>query len=67
MAKTLQDLKLEIMTANHTTEQWLKLEVDVNEAMLRASEGDIQNFVDSGAGEMLDMACSAVRAIRHNH
>lgn len=66
MAKTLSDLKTEIMTADHTAEEWLRLNNEVDEALLQASEDEAQAFVDSGAGEMLDMTCSAIRTIRDN-
>lgn len=65
MAKTLSDLRNEILLVNHTAEEWLRLDDEVNEAILNASEDEVRSFVDSGAGEMLDMACSAIKVIHH--
>lgn len=65
MAKTLSDLRKEILLADHTAEDWLRLSEEVDEAISSAPEDEVQSFVDSGAGEMLDMACSAIEVIRH--
>lgn len=67
MTKKLSDLKVRIMSVEHTAEEWLKLSDEVDEALLQASEDETQDFVDSGAGEILDMTCSAIRAIRDNN
>lgn len=64
MARLLSELEDEIMTQDHTMEDWLNLDTEVNEALAQASEEEIQAFVDSGAGEALDMACSAIREIQ---
>lgn len=59
MCKTLLELKNDILTGKHTTaEEWKRLDDEVNAAMKMASEEEIEEFVDSGAGEMLDMICS---------
>ena len=63
MARLLSELEDEIMTQIHTMEDWLNLDAEVIEAFAQASEEEIQAFVDSGAGEALDMACSAIREI----
>lgn len=65
MAKTLSDLRNEILLADHTAEDWLRLDDEVNEAISNASEDEVQSFVDSGAGEMLDMVCSAIKVVHH--
>ena len=65
MAKTLSDLRNEILLVNHTAEEWLRLDDEVNEAILNASEDEVRSFVDSGAGEMLDMVCSAIKVVHH--
>ena len=52
------------MKSGHTAEDWLRLDSEVNEAIQRSTATEIQEFVDSGAGETLDMACSAIREIR---
>ena len=67
MAKSLPDLREEIMASGHTAEEWARLNADVSKALLEATEDDVQDFVDSGAGEMLDMACSAIRIIQGKH
>ena len=61
MAKTLSDLRNEILLVNHTAEEWLRLDDEVNEAILNASEDEVRSFVDSGAGEMLDMILSGIQ------
>lgn len=63
MARSLSELENVIMTGNHTMQEWLLLDKEVDEAIAVASEKEIQVFVDSGAGEMLDMSCSAIREI----
>ncbi len=64
MARSLLELKHIIMTQNHSVADWLNLDKEVNEAMRNATEAEIDEFVDSGAGEELDMTCSAIREIR---
>jgi len=61
MARSLLELKQIIMTQNHSATEWLRLDKEVNEAMKSASEEEINEFIDSGAGEELDMTCSAIR------
>ena len=53
MQKSLLDLKHEIMTSSNTAEDWIRLDREVDEAIQRASEEDVQKFVDSGAGEIV--------------
>ena len=60
MARSLLELKHIIMTQNHSVADWLSLDKEVNEAMKNATEEEIDEFVDSGAGEELDMTCSAI-------
>ena len=64
MARVLADIAREIMTQNSTRDGWLKLEEEVVCAMACATESEIQAFVESGAGEILDMSCSAIRIIQ---
>ena len=61
MARSLLELKHIIMTQNHSATEWLRLDKEVDAAMKNASEADINEFIDSGAGEELDMTCSAIR------
>lgn len=61
MARSLLELKHIIMTQNHGATEWLRLDKEVDAAMKNASEADINEFIDSGAGEELDMTCSAIR------
>lgn len=61
MARSLLELKHIIMTQNHSIADWLSLDKEVNEAMKNATEAEIDEFVDSGAGEELDMTSSAIR------
>lgn len=64
MARSLSQIRHDIMIERLTDEDWLRLEKEVAEAMKIASEAEINEFVDSGAGEALDMSCSAIREIR---
>lgn len=61
MARNLSDLASEILTKDHTVQEWLRLDQEVNEAIAQSPEEEIQKFADSGAGESLDMICSAYR------
>lgn len=63
MARNLSQIRHDIMVERLTDEDWLRLEKEVAEAMKSASEAEINEFVDSGAGEALDMTCSAIREI----
>lgn len=58
MARMLSELRSVILDGDFSAEEWLQLDQEVSEAIAVASEEDIQLFVDSGAGEMLDMICS---------
>ena len=51
------------MTQSHSAADWLSIDKEVDAAMKNASEADISEFIDSGAGEELDMTCSAIREI----
>ena len=64
MARSLLDIKRDIMCGKHTAEEWLNFEKETEEAMKTATGEQIDDFVDSGAGEALDMSCAAVRKIR---
>ena len=64
MVKQLAELQREIMLMDNTVEDWERLTHEVNEAMTNATDDEIQKFVDSGAGEELDMMCSALAEIR---
>lgn len=66
MQESLSELRCKIMSSDHTVEEWLSLDREVNGAIQQASEEEIQEFVDSGAGELLDMTCAAIRAMRNN-
>ena len=56
--KTLKEIENEIMIGRISTlEGWRQLSRDTDAAMLQASETEIESFVDSGAGEILDMIC----------
>ena len=61
MSRSLSEYQREIMLGNHSKDEWLLLDREVNEAMASATEDEIQAFVDSGAGDMLDMICAAYK------
>ena len=65
MARSLLELRREIMTGDLSIEGWLRLDQEVKEAFANASETEIEEFVDSGAGESLDMICSAYRGMNN--
>ena len=67
MARSLKEISHIIMTERPNTESWLALEEEVSVAMETANEEEIEVFVESGAGEILDMTCSAIRNIQKNH
>ena len=66
VAKQLAVLQREIMLNASTIQDWERLDSEVNEAISCATDDEIQAFVDSGAGEALDMACSAIHESRKN-
>lgn len=61
MARSLSEIRHDIMLEKLTDDDWLQLEKEVEEVMKTSSEAEIDEFVDSGAGEALDMTCSAIR------
>ena len=63
MARNLLSIKRDIVTGKHTAEEWMQYEKEVAEAMQTATEEEIDEFVNSGAGEALDMSCSSIREI----
>ncbi len=67
MKRVLLDLINDILINDHTPEEWLRLEREVDELLEQSSEENIQKFVDSGAGEMLDMICSGIRNMSNNN
>lgn len=67
MKRVLLDLINDILINDHTPEEWLCLEREVDELLEQSSEENIQKFVDSGAGEMLDMICSGIRNMSNNN
>lgn len=67
MKRVLLDLINDILINDHTPEEWLRLEREVDELLEQSSEDNIQKFVDSGAGEMLDMICSGIRNMSNNN
>lgn len=64
MARRLSELRREIMAGDLSVKEWLQLDQEVNDAFANASEEEIQKFVDSGAGEMLDMIISGFKYMR---
>ena len=66
MQRTLASIGRLIMQGAVAKNEWLTIEKEVSEAMLFATKEEIESFVDSGAGEILDMSCSAVRLMQNN-
>ena len=67
MVRQLSELKMDIMLGKHSVQEWLKLDKEVDAAMKTATESEIQDFADSGAGEELYMICSAIRNIEEKN
>ena len=61
MIRKLDELIDVIMLSNPTKEEWLRIEQEVAEAMKESAEEEIEDFVESGAGEILDMICEGYR------
>ena len=61
MARKLDELRKAIMLNDHRREDWLKIEKEVAAAMKESIEEEIDDFVESGAGEILDMICEGYR------
>lgn len=54
MQSRLKELEDEIFSRNHrSNEEWLALDKDVEKAWEVASEEERQDFLDSGAGDLL--------------
>ena len=58
MARRLSELEQEIMQGVYEDEKWIRLNEEVKEALSVATEVEIEQFTDSGAGEILYMVCS---------
>ena len=56
MANRFQRLVDDILTLNHTPEEWADLKKAFDNAMKVATEEEEQAFADSGAGEAVCMA-----------
>ncbi len=54
MPRSLKKLKKVIFGEDMTDEEWLKIHEEVNEALKSATEKEKQDFLDSGAGDMLE-------------
>lgn len=61
MTLTLKELRHRIMLCDNTVKDWIQLGIDVDAAISTSTEEEIQSFVDSGAGEMLDMILSGIQ------
>ena len=51
----------QIMDYDHSPEDWLSLEKEVNVYIKTVSKDDIEYYTYSGAGEVLYMICSGIR------
>ena len=61
MARKLDELKKVIMLNDYPREDWLQIELEVETAIKESTEAEVENFVESGAGEILDMICRGYR------
>lgn len=53
MKNRLKELEEKIFRGNLTNEEWLQLNKQVNEAWNEASEEERQDFLESGAGDII--------------
>lgn len=67
MARQLSELKNDIMFGSHSPQEWLMLDSEVDAAIRESTDDEVQEFVDSGAGEELYMICSAIRNIEEKN
>lgn len=49
----LEELKNKIFFGEHSDEKWIKINLEVQEEFAKASDGEKQDFIDSGAGNLL--------------
>lgn len=59
MDNRFSNLMNRILELDHTEEEWNDLRKEFNELITCATENEIQEFTDSGAGEALFMATDA--------
>lgn len=67
MARQLSELKNDIIFGSHSPQEWLMLDSEVDAAIKESTDDEVQEFVDSGAGEELYMICSAIRNIEEKN
>ena len=67
MARQLSELKNDIIFGSHSPQEWLMLDREVDAAIKESTDDEVQEFVDSGAGEELYMICSAIRNIEEKN
>lgn len=65
MARKLSEIQKEIMQGVYEEERCFELSAEVQEAFTVASESEIEEFTDSGAGEKLYMLCSGIEYFRN--
>ena len=53
MNSRLRELKRKIFSGDHSDEQWLKINDEVNEELAKATDQEREEFLDSGAGDLL--------------
>lgn len=53
MNSRLGALKKKIFYGNHSNEQWKKINDEVSEEFLKATNQEREEFLDSGAGDLL--------------
>lgn len=53
MNNRLMELKKKIFYGDHSDEQWKKINDEVTEELAKATEQEREEFLDSGAGDLL--------------
>lgn len=59
MGGCLQNLRNKILELNHSPEEWKGLRKEFESLVTSATEDELQEFADCGAGEALYMATTA--------
>lgn len=53
MGNKLQELEDKILFGEYSDEEWKQLDKELDEALSKASEQEIESFMESGAGELI--------------
>lgn len=63
MSSRLRELENMIFFGDHSDEEWIKIDKEVDEELSKSSDEEIQNFMDSGAGDLLTQIIESIDLI----